>query len=60
MNRKEKEREIKKCVKEVVDEHPNFGEHTKQDLKNLIEVASSEKEMFEEFATYMATHNCYN
>lgn len=59
-NISEKEKEIKKCVQEAVDEHPDFGETTKHDLKKLIEVATSEKSMFDIIATYMASHNCNN
>lgn len=54
------EKEIKKCVQEAVDEHPDFGVITKQDLKKLIQIAPNEKAMFGEIATYMASHKCNN
>lgn len=60
IDNKEKEKMIKECEKEAVDKRPDFGERTKQDLKNLIESATSEKDMFEKVAIYMTSHNCCN
>lgn len=60
IDNKEKGKLIKECEKEAVDENSDFGDRTKQDLKNLIESASNEREMFEKVAIYMASHNCCN
>ncbi len=52
-----KEKAIKSLLKQSVDIAPNYGYQTKQDLKQIIDLPMSEKELFDTIYSYFATHN---
>jgi len=54
-----KEQAVKTLLKRCVDIQPNYGAQTKQDLKQLIEYSSNEKDLFDAISAYFLTHNIH-
>ena len=53
-----KEKNIKDIVCRSVDVQPNFGPHTKNVLKTLINASPDEIVMTDSVLAYLSTHNC--